>query len=264
MDITKKTEEVKNDIECAVSERLENFRAEVDKAAFDGDLSDGFHSFKSLYNFRMLYNAAMFNLLANRADIPVVKSLRHHDGELCFNGGWFIVHAKLPTGDITNHYKTKYWDLFKIPIVNKAPKWDGHTSEDVEKRLEDWLRQFDTDKDMATVNTRTTRKMLAQILDDLRRIENTQIGESAVTLLKDVLDVFTRAKNKIEFILETPTRNIDELPWPDELVTGWLCHLSECHVKFPPGTPERKAVDEFAKWALSPIEKEKEDDENLE
>ena len=39
-------------------------------------------------------------------------------------------------GQISNHYEAKDWDLFKIPIVDKAKyEFDGHTGEDVIKRL---------------------------------------------------------------------------------------------------------------------------------
>lgn len=32
-------------------------------------------------------------------------------------------------------FELKYWNLFSIPIVNKAPEWDGHTTFDVMNRL---------------------------------------------------------------------------------------------------------------------------------
>ena len=116
-----------------------------------GELSDGYHTFNELYEFRKVYNAALFNEWANKNDEPinyekegwenppkynVHKSWRHSDGELCFGGGWFIVSAMLPTGLISNHYKAEDWDLFKIPEVEKALyEFDGHTSEDVLNRL---------------------------------------------------------------------------------------------------------------------------------
>ncbi len=114
-------------------------------------ISDGYHTFDELYEFRMLYNAAFFNQLA-RADaieneynteVPryeVHKSWRHNDGEECFGGGWFIVVAQLPTGQITNHYKAEHWDLFKVPERDRAVKWDGHTPQDVIKRLSEYLQ----------------------------------------------------------------------------------------------------------------------------
>ena len=124
-----------------------------------GDLSDGYHTFNELYEFRKIYNAALFNEWAGdydffqkmkndtnqeirlavknyKAKYDVHKSWRHSDGELCFGGGCFIVSAMLPTGLISNHYKAEDWDLFKIPEVEKALyEFDGHTSEDVLNRL---------------------------------------------------------------------------------------------------------------------------------
>lgn len=115
-----------------------------------GHISDGYHSFDELYDFRKVYNAALFNewashltttkehgqALFNVPKYDVHKSLRHHDGDLCFGGGWFIVVAVLPTGQISNHYKIDDWDLFKVPEVEKAKyKFDGHTPQDVLDRL---------------------------------------------------------------------------------------------------------------------------------
>ena len=66
----------------------------------------------------------------------VHKSWKHNDGELCFGGGWFIVSAMLPTGLISNHYKSEDWDLFKVPEVEKAIyEYDGHTPQDTLTRL---------------------------------------------------------------------------------------------------------------------------------
>lgn len=105
----------------------------------DENTSDGYHTFKELYEFRLLYNAALFNLMFNNADLSVHKSKKHSDGELCFGGGWFVVVAQLPTGQITNHYELKDWDLFQIPERDKAARWDGHTAQDVAKRLRAYL-----------------------------------------------------------------------------------------------------------------------------
>lgn len=113
-------------------------------------LSDGYHTFAELYEFRKAYNVALFNewgqyrtpahgygqALFNIPKYDVHKSWRHYDGELCFGGGWFIVAAILPTGQISNHYEARDWDLFKIPETEKAKyEFDGHTSRDVIDRL---------------------------------------------------------------------------------------------------------------------------------
>ena len=120
-----------------------NTEIEINQAIKDGKIkscliSDGYHTFDELYEFRKVYNAALFNEWA-KFDIPqynVHKSIRHNDGELCFGGGWFIVVAVLPKGQISNHYELKDWDLFKIPEKEKALfEFDGHTSNDVINRL---------------------------------------------------------------------------------------------------------------------------------
>lgn len=121
-----------------------------------GMLSDGYHTFNELYEFRKMYNPALFNEWANPNTLyfykdessfdgvgsvrgpkyNVHKSWKHNDGELCFGGGWFIVCANLPTGQISNHYPAEDWDLFKVPEVEKALyPFDGHTPKDVLERL---------------------------------------------------------------------------------------------------------------------------------
>ena len=90
------------------------------------ELSDGYHTYDELYEFRKMYNVVLFNEWAKPLmeqlqyeDLPecyqpkysVHKSWKHHDNELCFGGGWFIVSAMLPTGLISNHYKAEDSDL---------------------------------------------------------------------------------------------------------------------------------------------------------
>jgi len=103
-----------------------------------GEVSDGYHTFNELYYYRMLYNAAFFNSLPKEL---VHKSKRHHTGEECFGGGWFIVMANLPTGQISNHYEMKDWDLFKVPEKELADEWDGHTPQEAAERLHKYLQQ---------------------------------------------------------------------------------------------------------------------------
>jgi hypothetical protein len=101
-----------------------------------GETSDGYHTFNELYEFRKVYNAALFNEWAAQGKYGVHKSIRHHDGEECFGGGWFIVVALLPTGQISNHYEMADWDLFNVPSFDKAQyEFDGHTPQDVVTRL---------------------------------------------------------------------------------------------------------------------------------
>ena len=105
-----------------------------------GEISDGYHTFNELYEYRLLYNASMFNELAKQGLYDVHKSKRHSNGEIPFgDSNWFIVMAELPTGQISNHYEMKDWDLFQIPEKEKANVWDGHTPKDVAERIRVFL-----------------------------------------------------------------------------------------------------------------------------
>ena len=110
-----------------IKERIKNlFRSE-------NNISDGYHTFEELYDFRVQYNAAFFNSLDPKYDVH--KSLCHSDGTKCFGGGWFIVVAELPDGQISNHYPFKYWNLFNIKYKKFPNKYDGHSEKDVLNRL---------------------------------------------------------------------------------------------------------------------------------
>lgn len=101
-------------------------------------ISDGYHTFGELYEFRKMFNACLFNEWAAHGKYSVHKSYRHSDGEFCFGGGWFIVVANLPTGQISNHYQISDWELFKIPETEMALfEFDGHTATDVLSRLKE-------------------------------------------------------------------------------------------------------------------------------
>lgn len=113
-----------------------------------GEVSDGYHTFNELYYYRMLYNAAFFNLLPKGW---VHKSKRHHTGEECFGGGWFIVMANLPTGQISNHYELKDWGLFQVREKEFADEWDGHTPQEAADRLRKYLQQEQPEVDLEDI-----------------------------------------------------------------------------------------------------------------
>lgn len=114
------------------------------KTKITGSTSDGYHTFDELYYYRLLYNAALVNTimymrykngLNNDINIPIIKSYRHSDGELCFGGGWFIVVMETPFGQITNHYENKYWHMFNCPSQHQVWEYDGHTPQQAAERL---------------------------------------------------------------------------------------------------------------------------------
>lgn len=96
-----------------------------------GEVSDGYHTFNSLYRQRLYLWAALVKAYKDKA----WKSRFHHDGEPCFGGGWFIVGITTPAGDYTYHYELKDWNLFDCKVLDKAPEFDGHTDKDVTRVL---------------------------------------------------------------------------------------------------------------------------------
>jgi len=124
--------------EMTAYDKILSFITSLQQEQDMGEVSDGYHTFNELYYYRMLYNAAFFNLLPKDM---VHKSKRHHTGEECFGGGWFIVMANLPTGQVSNHYELKDWDLFRVPEKEFADEWDGHTPQEAAERIHKYLLQ---------------------------------------------------------------------------------------------------------------------------
>jgi len=105
------------------------------------DISDGYHTFKELYEFRVYLTAMWFYNIywiyqMQGSTIPVWRSKLHSDGTM-YEGGWFIVGFGFKEGhQITFHYEEKFWDVFSFcRTLDRAPEWDGHTSQDVLKRI---------------------------------------------------------------------------------------------------------------------------------
>ena len=119
------------DLHALLDAADERDRLTAELAELRGNPRDEYHTMEELYEYRMLYNALAANAMPDRA----VKSWRHSDGELCFGGGWFVVYLDLPTGQVSNHYKSFDWDLFRIPEVELAPEWDGHTPAEAAYRI---------------------------------------------------------------------------------------------------------------------------------
>lgn len=96
------------------------------------DISDGHHTFRELYRQRIILFCIICNLFS---DISW-KSKKHFDNENdpMFNGD-FIAGINTPDGVATFHMKLEYWNLFDIPEIERAPKYDLYSTEDVLQRL---------------------------------------------------------------------------------------------------------------------------------
>lgn len=124
-----------------MDKRLQNIQNQINEiketGASVGELSDTHHSFNDLYEHRTVLTAlAMMNMPYSW------KAKKHEDGSMY--DGMFIVGAPTPDGMITYHYDLEYWNLFKIPEIPYAPHFDGHTPEDVIKRLKGYINSAST------------------------------------------------------------------------------------------------------------------------
>lgn len=92
------------------------------------DISDGYHTFGQLYHDRAVLFAIICNTYKNKA----WKSKQHDDGTMFDD--MFIVGVETPHGQYTYHYHLEpYWGMYDVKEVEKAPKWDGHTFEDINR-----------------------------------------------------------------------------------------------------------------------------------
>jgi hypothetical protein len=97
-------------------------------------ISDGYHTFEELYDHRH----ALFIALANSHPEISWKSREHEEGGDEMYEDYFIAGMHLPTGQASYHLPLKLWDKLKVKEYKRAPKWDGHTSQDVIERILEW------------------------------------------------------------------------------------------------------------------------------
>lgn len=102
---------------------------------------DGYHTFDELYNhritlfIRLCYHMHDLYALENPGKYKIWKSVRHSDGSSW--DGWFIMGIGIKEGEqITYHLPmTKWAETDFVEQLDKAPEFDGHTSDDVLVRL---------------------------------------------------------------------------------------------------------------------------------
>lgn len=91
------------------------------------DKKDNFHTMSELYFHRMTLFAFIVKTNKDRA----WKSRVHADGTMFPE--MFIVGVDTPAGRVAYHYQTKFWDFFECDEVDKAPEWDGTTTDEIYK-----------------------------------------------------------------------------------------------------------------------------------
>ena len=101
-------------------------------------ISDGYHTFGELYEHRVALFIALCKKIADfpEKDTIVWRSRKHSDGTEW--DGWFIMGIGVRSGEqITYHLPISKWDDTEFCETRiMAPEWDGHSPEDVLKRLQ--------------------------------------------------------------------------------------------------------------------------------
>ena len=87
-----------------------------------GNISDGYHTFRELYDDRAHLLAIIS--LGLKDDMWISKL--HHDGTM-FDDSTFIIGIDVGAIDIRYHLNTRHWSLFSgsVKELDRAPEWHG-------------------------------------------------------------------------------------------------------------------------------------------
>lgn len=97
-------------------------------------ISDGYHTFGELYYHRIELYITLCRILAS--EVCVWMSKKHSDDQQPL--GWFLLGIEQEKGNqITYHIPNAKWEECAkfAGILDKAPEYDGHSSNDVLDRL---------------------------------------------------------------------------------------------------------------------------------
>lgn len=101
-----------------------------------GEISDGTHTYDELYEHRYVLYCAFTTFASTYYAIPLNtdsafkcwKSAKHYDGTMYDDS--FIAGFSFNGKTGSYHLPLKYWDLCDCEILENAPKFNGHTSND--------------------------------------------------------------------------------------------------------------------------------------
>ena len=103
---------------------------------------DGYHTFGEVYQHRVVLYLTLCKFL-EKQDYYVWRS-KLHDDKSCIEG-YFLLGVNTKDGEqITYHIRNHHWDSADFAdTLDIAPKYDGHTSQDVVTRI---LNIFENEK----------------------------------------------------------------------------------------------------------------------
>lgn len=105
-------------------------------------ISDGYHTMDELYRHRHALFIALCRVYDNYitplgSRVKCWKSKLHHDGTM-YNDSFILgmtISGFRKSEQVSYHLPLSMWDDINVLKMDKAPEWDGHTSEDVIMRL---------------------------------------------------------------------------------------------------------------------------------
>lgn len=102
-------------------------------------ISDGYHTFGELYEHRIDLYVTLCRVLSWEHNNLVWKTKVHSDGSVW--DGWFLLGINKVMGNqLTYHLPMSKWEECAFAeTLEKAPNFDGHTSQDVLSRLKSIL-----------------------------------------------------------------------------------------------------------------------------
>lgn len=105
------------------------------KDADKSKISDGYHTFGELYSHRNILFVKLAKFIKSENNRHVWRSIRQSDGSM--DKDWFIMGIGKDAGDqISYHLPISMWEQTMFAeTLDKAPEWDGHSSNDVLLRL---------------------------------------------------------------------------------------------------------------------------------
>ena len=114
-------------------------KLKLDLKSIEADvaISDGYHTFDELYDHRITLYIALCKSIQEYSGFstPVWRSKLHPDGTNY--DGWFLLGINKEKGkQITYHIPNERWEETGFAeTLDKAPEFDGHTSQDVLERI---------------------------------------------------------------------------------------------------------------------------------
>ena len=129
----KRVKNKKEETPAAEMQKFINKLINDSKKQYDGsftdNISDGYHTFSELYDHR----SKLFITICRAYPELAWKSSKHADGTMY--AGMFIAGIDTPMGQATYHMEDKYWNILDVRVLDNAPTWDGHTSDDAIDRI---------------------------------------------------------------------------------------------------------------------------------